>query len=298
MDIQKLYRDFNIPFATEGHKHCRPGWVNTECPFCTGNPGLHLGYNEDEDRFVCWRCGGHFPIPTISALLNVGKQQAKHIILQYDVLTRQVKKTVKKTHTNRFIQPTNLQPLQRQHKLYLEKRGFDAEYLEHLWKLKAIGPLSKLGNTIYKHRIYIPFIWEGEEVSFDSRDITGKQANKYQACPYEHEQIPHKRILYGLQKHWKDTGICVEGPTDVWRMGVRSFATSGIKFTNYQVRIIAKTFKRVAVLFDDDPQAIRQAEKLVNELRFRNVDAFRVPIVGDPGSLTQQEADYLVRNLI
>jgi hypothetical protein len=51
MDIIGLYRDFGIEHRTEGHKHCRPGWVNTECPFCTGNAGLHLGWHIEEEYY-------------------------------------------------------------------------------------------------------------------------------------------------------------------------------------------------------------------------------------------------------
>jgi DNA primase len=118
------------------------------------------------------------------------------------------------------------------------------------------------------------------------------------ACPKDRELIPHKEILYGKQEYWKDNAICVEGPTDVWRFGVRSFAVSGIKFTPKQVRVMAKMFKRVAVCFDNDPQALIQANKLVGELKFRGVDAFRVDIEGDPGSMKQEDADYLVKQLI
>lgn len=45
MDIVRLYHDYGVDHRTEGHKHCRPGWVNTECPFCEGNKGFHLGWN-------------------------------------------------------------------------------------------------------------------------------------------------------------------------------------------------------------------------------------------------------------
>ena len=57
MKLIQLYQDYNVPFQTEGHKHCRDGWVNTECPFCTGNPGLHLGATLDGKIFTCWRDG-------------------------------------------------------------------------------------------------------------------------------------------------------------------------------------------------------------------------------------------------
>jgi hypothetical protein len=117
-------------------------------------------------------------------------------------------------------------------------------------------------------------------------------------CPKEREIVFHKNILYGKQEAWKDTGICVEGPTDVWRFGGNSFATFGIKYTNNQIRCMAKTFKRIAIVFDDDAQAVVQAKTLVNELRVRNVDAFHVPIKGDPGSMEQNEANYLVKQLI
>ena len=90
----------------------------------------------------------------------------------------------------------------------------------------------------------------------------------------------------------------MEGPTDVWRMGVNSVCTSGIKYTPAQVRILAKNFKRIPVIFDDEPQAIIQANKLVADLKFRGVNSFRVDIKGDPGGLSQSEADYLVKQLI
>ncbi len=44
--------------------------------------------------------------------------------------------------------------------------------------------------------------------------------------------------------------------------------------TPAQLRVIAKTFNRVAVVFDDEPQATEQAYRLVEDLKFRNVDAF------------------------
>jgi len=103
--------------------------------------------------------------------------------------------------------------------------------------------------------------------------------------------------LYGKQEYWTDTGICVEGPTDVWRFGFQAFATSGIKYTPAQVRVIAKTFKRIFVVYDDDPQAVIQAKKLVAELQFRGLKAIRVTIEGDPGSMKQDEADYFVKQL-
>ena len=66
MNIEQLYRDFGIPYATEGHKHTRDGWINIACPFCTGNAGLHLGFHLEDEYYVCWRCGGHSITDTLT----------------------------------------------------------------------------------------------------------------------------------------------------------------------------------------------------------------------------------------
>lgn len=299
MDIISLYQDFNVDYVTEGHKHCREGWVNVECPFCTGNPGYHLGYNLNENYFHCWRCGGHFITTTLSHLLKKPEKDIRKLIGQYGIIhtSKPVKVEIRKKS---FKYPSGTGSLSNAHIRYLQERNFDPDRIIDLWQLKATGPVSKLDNIDYKNRILIPFEWDGQIVSFDTRSISKNESDsvRYKACPADRELIPHKSILYGKQDKWKETGILVEGPTDVWRLGTFSFAVSGIKFTPSQVRTIALCFKRVAVCFDDDPQAVLQANKIVAELKFRGVDAFRVDIEGDPGSMKQEDADYLVKQLI
>lgn len=299
MNIEQLYQDFGIAYQTEGHKHTRDGWVNTTCPICVGgHEGLHLGYNIEGNYYVCWRHGFSSIYDTLSALLKITNyKELKAIIERYDTISLK-KEPVVKMRAKAHRLPSNCMPLQANHRKYLISRNFDPDYLEKTWKLLGTGVYSKLDNIDYKFRIIIPFIWEGKQVSFDSRDITGKDPGRYKACPKDRELIEHKHILYGKQDCWKETGICVEGPTDTWRLGVHSFAVSGIKYTPAQVRVIAKTFKRVAVCFDADPQAKVQANKIISELKFRGVDAFRVDIEGDPGSMEQEDADYLVKQLL
>lgn len=298
MDIEQLFRDFSIPYQTEGHKHCRPGWVNVECPFCTGNAGLHLGYDTNGNKFVCWRCGGKWAPKVIAALTKTTLHEAFTIISQYGAVGYTQKERKKPIKAKPFKFPSNLIELQENHRRYLEKRNFEPDKLVNDWNLMGTSVSAKLDDTEYKHRIIIPFTWNGKIVSFDSRDITNKHQNKYQACSKARETIGHKQILYGRQEKWGDTGICVEGPSDVWRLGFNAFATSGIKYTAKQMRIMAKTFKRVFVIFDDEHQAQLQAGKLCADLKFRGVDAIIINIENDPGGLPQKEADYLVKQLI
>ena len=307
MNIEQLYTDYSIDFITEGNRHSAEGWVQVHCPFCPGSQDFHLGYNLDENYVSCYRCGWHSVSETIAKLLHVSETEAETIIKGYGLLVpKRRTEPVKKIRIKSFRLPSNTRPLEANHKKYLEGRGFDPDYLEKEWSLLGTGPISTLdtgsGNNKkilnYRFRIIIPFIWDNQQVSFDSRDITGKHMSKYMACPGDRELISHKKILYGKQEKWKNAGLLVEGPTDVWRMGTNSFAVSGIKYTLSQIRRISDNFNRVAVILDDDAQAIIQANKIVTELKFRGVDAFRVDIEGDPGSMKQEDADYLVKQLI
>lgn len=297
MDIIRLYRDFNIEHHTEGHKHCRPGWVNCECPFCVGNPGFHLGWNINEEFFVCWRCGWHSTVHTISQLTGTIGEDTKKILIDYGI-NRTVINAVQKSK-KKFTLPTNSNKTNPSHWAYLQRRDFDSYKIMEDWKILGTGPISKLGNLDYKFRIIIPYFWNGQMVSFDSRDITEKAINKYQACPSEYEIIPHKSILYGNQEWWDpNIGICVEGPTDVWRIGKQAFATSGIKYTPEQVRVMSNIFKKIVVVFDPEPQAQIQAKKLVAELKFRGVNAMNIKIdASDPGSMTNKQVKNLLKEI-
>lgn len=299
MDIEKLYQDFNIDYATEGNNF-REGWINTRCPFCD-DQSYHLGFNTDDNYYHCWKCGFHPVNQTVSELLGVSEAEARKIIKGYSSFhTGSLKQEPNvKIRAKAFKFPSDTGTMHLAHRIYLERRNFNPEYLEKVWDLRGTGPVSKLGELDYRFRIIIPFYWNDKIVSFDSRDITGKHFAKYMACPKEREIIPHKEILYGKQEKFKDKGICVEGPTDVWRLGTSSFAVSGIKFLPEQVRVIAKTFKQVFVMFDGgEPQAKIQANKLVTELTLHGIKAKRIDIEGDPGSLSQSEADYIVKQLI
>ena len=308
MDIVQLYQDHNVDFMTEGHPHCRPGCVNTHCPFCPGAQNYHLGFNLENDYFVCWRCGHHHTNDTVALLCNVTATQARVLMKEYGEVTKALREPKITIRRKAHKLPSGIIPLTNKQKNYLSGRGFDPDKLIRDWGLVGNGPVSTLSTgsgknkkvISYKHRILAPIMWDGKQVSFQTRlarEAATKEP-KYLTCPQDRELIDHKHILYGKQSEWGEIGICVEGITDVWRFGFNAVATFGIKFTSFQMRLIAKTFKRFIVIYDDEPQAILQADKLVAELKFRGVDAWRVSVGGDPGGMEQSEADYLVKQLI
>ena len=299
MKFKELFEDYNVVHATEGNKHCTPGWVQVHCPFCEGSRNYHLGFNEKGEYCSCWRCGHHRVEDALMALLHVPRGEVRSLMRQYAGHPAPRHPTiVVKPRAKSFKFPSNCKPMGKPHREYLMRRGFDPGKLEQDWDLMGTGPISMLDGKDYKHRIVIPITWDGRVVSFQGRDITGKSQLRYKACPRDRELIPHQTILYGKQSAWGELGICVEGVTDVWRLGFYSFATFGISFTPSQVRNIAKHFKQVIIVFDDDPQAQEQAEKLMVELRFRGVRVRKEDITGDPASLSQRDANCFVKELM
>ncbi len=298
MKIIALYQDFGINYRTEGHKHCRPGWVNVECPFCSGNQGYHLGFEIKKEYFYCWRCGTHPIVPTLSKLFGISEQQVYVLIKQYGGKSklRQEKLITKKQE---FKFPFNTSTLLEKHKNYLIKRGFNPDYLAKEWQIQGTSFISILDGLDYKHRIVVPIEWGGKTVSFVARSIIKTNPYRYLVCPNGREIIHHKNIIYGNARKWKNIGICVEGVTDVWRLKENAFATFGIEFTRQQVRVISNIFDFIFVLYDNESQANVQAEKLMWELNFRGVHTKRINVESkDPGSMKQVDADYLVKDLM
>lgn len=310
IDILKLYRDFRVDHHTSGHKHCRTGWAQVPCPFCSGNVGYHLGYNYGENgkflgAFVCWRCGGHSPAKVISTILNIPKSAAKDILRRYRLSGYSGPSVDTKVNIKRggFKYPGSTSEMKPHHKKYLSKRRFDPDYLEKEWGLLGTGPIAPLSvrtgrekKTIdYKSRIIAPIEWDGNVVSFQGRDITNRHKLKYLACPIERELLNLKSILYG--KSDGERCVLVEGITDVWRLGFGALAVFGIKYRLPQIKCLKK-YKKVFLLFDPDPQAKIQAEKIKNALQFRGVNVHNLEgFDTDPGDMKQDDANHLMKEL-
>ena len=135
---------------------------------------------------------------TIAKLLNINENAARQLIKQYGGIARRPVEKAKDPQKE-FQFPSGCSDLSSSHKQYLSRRGFDPDKLEYEWDLLSTGPISKLEGVNYKHRIITPIHWEGQQVSFQSRDVTGKHPKKYLACPKNRELIHHKEILYGIQ---------------------------------------------------------------------------------------------------
>jgi len=286
--------DFGINNTQQG-KHARAGWVQIRCPFCSGHSGWHGGFNIRKGYYNCWRCGWHSLQDTIMKLLNCDFFSAKTYLAKYNDLPESPQNIgrPKIRHASKISYPSTCQPLGDLHKKYLQNRNFDPDELIIEWDLKGT---SYIGD--YKFRIIAPIYFQGQLVSYQGRDITGKQTAKYKACAIANETIHHKHILYGIDKAKGDSVIVVEGITDVWRLGSGSVATFGIEFTLSQVRLLKDRFQKFIIFFDNEGQAQIQADKLAALLSGFNRQVEMIDTESDPGELSPQEAKQLKKELL
>ncbi len=301
MGVPRLLSDYRVDYVTEGHSRATQGWINIHCPFCAGSRDYHLGIPEKGNVAHCWRCGTHSLVHTLSVVLSIPYPEVRNLLRTYGVLSKsRARDSEPKVSIHPFKFPTPHAPLTNSGKDYLRKRGFDPERIEREWGVFQTGPISFLDKISYSHRIIIPISWNGEIVSFQGRDITGRSEVKYLACPMKREKISHKTILYGEQKEWAKGGsvIVVEGVTDVWRLGKRAVATFGIKFKMEQVLQLLDHAQRFFIVFDEDLQAQKQAEDLLIKLKTRGREAHIIEIKGDPAAMSQDDADHLVREIL
>jgi len=279
-DFPKMLDDYSIPYK-EGSR----GFIEISCPFCLdGDPKLHGGLNE-EGYYTCWRCGHHRLDRIILILTN---QEWDSIKQKYEtgILKLEKKETPKVTRLELPIGVTGLAIYQ---KRYLEKRGFDPNYLEHEYDLHAM-PWGE-----WHYHIIIPIYYNNRLVSYIGRDYTDQSWLRYKALHLGEEVIHHKHILYNLDRCPGDHAVVVEGVTDVWRLGAGSIATFGTGYTQEQVNLLSK-FKKITVLYDSDAHI--KAERLATELSGMGVTVTIASLSeGDPGALSQEEADELMEEL-
>jgi len=296
-DALKFFQDHRIDFRTAGNSHCSPGWIQIHCPFCPGEKSYHLGVNVNTGSWNCWRCGRRKLGDVLKAILGSSPALLSQVRAKYGGSPKNALQTVVAPRKEGSVKwpPGIVETPPKKAIDYLGGRGFDAGALATTWGLRFTGPTGG-----YKFRVIAPIYHDGRMVSFQGRDYTGKAELRYKACRKEDETRDHKECLYGSWLVTGSRGVVVEGIADAWRLGPGAVATFGISYTTAQMRRLA-FYKEVVLVFDSDPQAIRQAETLGFCLKNLN-PAIVVRIVeiegGDPGELSQWDADKLMFDLI
>jgi hypothetical protein len=256
---------YGVPYRTEGHEHCREGWVQIDCPFCSpGWEHFRMGYNLAFGAVNCYACGRHSTVSVLHEVTGepyaVCKALLEGLVDEFDLRPERPR--------GRLKLPEGVGPLLKAHRKYLRGRGFDPDYLEQFWKVGGLG--RDAGYRSEKDgewkdlawRVFIPVTSGGQVVSWTTRSLTDKA--RYRSAEAAQEAVPHKDLLYG-EDHCTHTILVHEGPTDVWASGPPATCTFGTQYTRAQVLRMVRYPRRV-ICYDDLPDAQEQARGLASEL--------------------------------
>jgi len=277
-DFTDLFDTLNIPYQTEGHHHCRTGWVQFDCPFCgEGTRKWHMGFSLSSGYVNCWRCGHKGLTETLCLLTHWTPTQVR-AWLRSNRIVHKAPHRLERRGTLKT--PGGVGPLAGAHKRYLKDRGLDPDEIERLWNVQGIGLSSSLA-----WRLFIPVYQDDDVVSWTTRSIARQAGGgpRYISAKPEDESVPLKHVLYGEQYARQAIIIC-EGPTDVWRIGPGAVATFGVNYSSYQFNRMTAYPVRV-VCFDTDKSGRKCSTKLANDLSVFPGETFNVSLeTGDAGS--------------
>ncbi len=290
MKFIEILNQLNIEYKTEGHHHCRPGWIQIDCPFCAKDSHKwHMGYSLENNYLTCWRCGFH---PLVSTFIELTGLSFRECLRLFNDL--EITEAIKVEHfKGRLCIPKGTSGLTPAHINYLYRRGFNPTKLESLWKIQGIGIASRL-----PWRIFIPIIHQGKTVSWTTRTISdNKKVTRYISASPKEESIPHKTLLYG-EDYAIHTIIIHEGPFDVFQTGPGAVAILGLNYTQAQVNRMVNYPTRV-ICFDNEKEAQKRASRLCDDLSVFPGETYNVKLSGkDANSSPAREIRALRRRFL
>jgi len=289
IDIVGYLSSRGIPYSTEG-KNVQQGWVGTACPFCNDTSN-HLGI-KDGGGINCWRCGTTGNVKDYLFAVEGSWNRVNQILSEFSTVEYGRVFQPGAERTTAFHPPNTQDFINPKAARYLRERGYAYKYIEKLYGVKTFHPTAK-----YKFRLYIPITIQNRVVSFTTRSyVTTTKAPKYLHLPKESSVLFAKETLYNSDQA-SDTIVVVEGPLDAWRIGSGAVALYGVIYTAKQLSLLRR-YKRVFVMFDAEPQAQEQADKLAYELSGYNLEAHVIRLEsGDPGEMKLDDVRHLRREI-
>jgi len=254
VNFRDILDRYNIPYIAEGHEHCRPGWLQLDCPNCSPNSGRwRLGYNLAHHYTNCWQCGRVDLLRFFETVTGASRTETRQ------ALAGIIRERAASRPRGTLKLPAGVGELLPAHTRYLRSRGFDPGALVKLWGLGGIGLAKEL-----QWRVFIPIHLYGDVVSWTTRSISDEHSTRYRSAAATDEAIPHKTILYG-EDYARHTAIVVEGPVDAWAGGPGVVGTCGTGFSQSQVARLARYATRV-VCFDNAADARKRSRELAMAL--------------------------------
>jgi hypothetical protein len=281
--------------------------LNINCPYCLRpDTGHHCGIFFSTARFHCFRCGA---VGTLAHLLakDTGRpvDEFKQILGQgrVDESPLSLVDRIKATLNSQPAPPTEAQPPKTtlpgtpvsdwMLKVYPELNSFLKRRTLSLEVCQQRQCLYSGRQGDYSYRLILPVFHGGRVVSWQGRDITDKQKEKYQSPPNN----PLKHYLYWFEdpikyaNAWGRRVLLVEGIFDCWRTGPGAAALFGKEATREQRLVLIglrHLIDEIVICMDADAQSYAYALAKSLSPFFGKVVWAKLPEGKDPDTLGRE----------
>lgn len=298
MNFEKLFRDYNVPYSLRINR----GWVNCNCPYCdTKSTSFNLGFNPAGNYYHCWKSKHNYPIKQVlSTLLNVSESSIDNILIDYQGVGETLSE--KKTSNIKYLElPTNT--FTKIERKYLKSRDFDPKYVYKKYHIVGGGI-----DGDWKFRIIIPVYYQGQLLSWTGRSILSKEKLKQLDIPrYKNLSIEKsvkniKELFFNIDNCKSDTVVLTEGAFDVLRFDGNAICSMGTELTESQINLLASRFRKIFILFDNEPEAQEKARKFGLQLSSIGIDievvnAYEDFGKNDMGECSREEIEIIKKEL-
>jgi DNA primase len=245
-----------------------------------------MGFNLERGYVNCWSCGKHPLAETVSELTGKSRPEASKLVNELEEVEGEEEARVIRS---KLVLPKGVKAMKKIHRDYLRSRNLDPDYIEKVWGTKGIGLTERFQN-----RIFIPITQRGLTVSWTTRAVSPKAKLRYVSASPSEEAINHKELLYGEELAGM-AGLFVEGPFDVWNIGMGAMGTFGTGFLEAQVARMSRFYYRT-ICFDPEPAAQKRAKELMDMLSScPGITQNVILDAEDPGSASPKERRLLRR---
>lgn len=276
--------------------------VNVNCPYCdTKSTSFNLGFNPAGNYYHCWKSKHNYPIrQVLSTLLNVSESSIDNILIDYQGVGETLSE--KKISNIKYLElPTNT--FTKAERKYLKSRDFDPKYLYKKYHVVGGGI-----DGDWKFRIIIPVYYQGQLLSWTGRSILSKEKLKQLDIPrYKNLSIEKsvkniKELFFNIDNCKSDTVVLTEGVFDVLRFDGNAICSMGTELTESQINLLASRFRKIFILFDNEPEAQKKARKFGLQLssigiEVEIVNAYEDFGKNDMGECSREEIEIIKKEL-
>ncbi len=289
-NVIEFLEHFNISYSQTGGMVTKSYIGIEHCPFCKKGK-THSAIHRERHNFYCWVCGGHSLFNYIKKVLNTDNHHVMKYMKQFSSSPNIVSyKNTYPVWNSKCKLPKGTHSLDIKFREYIKNRGYPLQVIKK-YNLKNTGVQGD-----FRHRLIFPFYINEKLTTYIGRSISKKS---YIDCPIHKSVLSPKFSLYNYDMLQNNQNcLIVEGVFDCIRIGDNCISTSGVSWTDNQIKLLLKKNpKKVFVCYDSEYEAQQKAKKLCGTLSlYCPVERIELP-EGDIGDLSSEAGLWLRQEL-